>query len=373
MKRPALEKSAAIIQQSNGDFLWHDNIPVGMALVTETNRFLRVNRALCQFLGYSRKELLRKTVQDITHPDDLTATVKKIRQLQSGGLPYSRFEKRYIHKNGKVVWGEVNSTLIDDGSPNPKCRFTQVVDITKRKNFEEALAKLNEDLERKIIDRTAQLRHLTDELIRAEHRERRRIADILHENLQQQLCGMKFRACQLKAECAEPATINLADKLIIELDQAINLTRTLSSNLYPQVLSLRKIKGFIEWLADDTMKTLGLAVNTRVDARLKLASHELRIFVFDAIRELLLNVSKHSKVHTANVRVCLMANKLFRIQVKDAGVGYVPKHNHGANRHIGLFRIQERAQSLGGHFEVVSNPGKGTCATLILPYGKHEP
>jgi len=120
------------------------------------------------------------------------------------------------------------------------------------------------------------------------------------------------------------------------------------------------------------MNTLGLAVSTRVDERFKLASHEFRIFVFDAIRELLLNVSKHSKVHTANIRVSVMAKGLIRIQVKDAGAGYVPKHNHGANRHIGLFRIQERAQSLGGHLAVVSKPGKGTCATLILPYGKHE-
>jgi PAS domain S-box-containing protein len=134
-----------MIQHLSGEILWRDNNPIGLVIVsTKNNAFLRVNLALCQFLGYSKKELLGKTLREVTHPDDWPATVEKIRQLKSSGQPYSRFEKRYLHKNGKILWGEVNSSLIDDGSPHPKYRITQVVDITKRKEMEDELRLSNE-------------------------------------------------------------------------------------------------------------------------------------------------------------------------------------------------------------------------------------
>jgi PAS domain S-box-containing protein len=494
MPRSDFQESRKVAQHLRGEHLWSDNIPIGMAVLTEKNEILRVNRALCRFLGYSKRELLGKTARDITHPDEWKNSATMVRKLYASGQPYSRFEKRFLHKSGKTLWGEVNSSLIDDKSRKPNYRITQIVDITERKEaeaalrlshdrfrvalsgsptvvfsqdrrlrytwaynpspcfkigdiigkrdidlyesrdakqfmrikkevmrtgasrrdevvthfpngemthdmiseplrdeqgkivgvicaaiditqrkrLESALQKANEELEKKVKDRTHQLKKLTEELIRAEHMERRRIADILHEQLQQHLCGMKFRAHHLKEGSAVSATICLADKLINELDQAIHLTRTLSSNLYPQVLSCLDIKGCIEWLAVDAMNRLGLDVKTRIDVRFSLASHELQMFVFDAIRELLLNVTKHSKVNTANMRVSLMAKRLMRIQIQDTGIGFDPKQNLKEN-HIGLFRIQERAESLGGRLEVISHPGKGTCATLILPHRKHHP
>ena len=93
----------------------------------------------------------------------------------------------------------------------------------------------------------------------------------------------------------------------------------------------------------------------------------MKKFVFDAIREWLMNVVTHATVKTADVRVSPMAKGLVRIQVKDAGVGFDTKQDKEATSHFGLFRIQERAESFGGRFEVVSLPNKGTCATLILP------
>ncbi len=155
-----------------------------------------------------------------------------------------------------------------------------------------------------------------------------------------------------------------------DLDHAIHLTRSLSSNLYPQVLSLPKVQGFIEWIAADAMNSYGLDVKIRVDSRLELASQELRMFIFDSIRELLLNASKHSKTNKAKVQVGLVANGSIKIQVKDSGVGSIRKNKQGTNCHNGLFRIQERADSLGGGFEMIHQPGKGTCAILILPCGK---
>ena len=81
------------------------------------------------------------------------------------------------------------------------------------------------------------------------------------------------------------------------------------------------------------------------------------------------HANKHSKTKTATVQVSLIANGLISIQVNDSGAGCLQKINQGTKGHNGLFRIQERADSLGGSFKITREPGKGTCAALILPCG----
>ena len=261
---------------------------------------------------------------------------------------------------------------------NPKGQVEAVLvisrNMTERKQLEESLAKANErlkdanrDLEQKVKDRTDRLRRLTAELLMAEHQERRRIAHVLHENLQQHLCGMKFRASHLKEGSSESATIGLADRLINEMDQAILLTRRLTTDLHPPVLSQLGVREAIKWLATDVMDKLSLEVSVKASKRFSLSSDEAGLFVFEAVREMLLNVAKHAKVKTAEVRLSSTGKGWVTIQVRDKGAGFDPNQQKPANNHFGLFSIQERAESSGGRFEVTSQPGKGTCATLILP------
>lgn len=101
MKRPDLEKSPPLSRQVNSDYLWNDNIPIGMAILSEKSGFVRVNRALCRFLGYSKKELIGKTVRDITHPDEWANTATKIRKLHSGGQPHKGTCATLILPRGK--------------------------------------------------------------------------------------------------------------------------------------------------------------------------------------------------------------------------------------------------------------------------------
>jgi len=466
-----------------------DRSPIGMAVTSADNVFVGVNSAFSRFLGYSKQELLSQTVRDVTHPDDWKESSRRIRRMQSGGPFIRRFEKRYLHKSGKTLWGDVSVSIISGERGTPRYSIAQVVDITERKQaeealrlsnerfrvalaasptmvfsqdrelrytwihnpspcfkiedvlgkretdlvnthdarklmriksevmktgvghrdeitinlpigetvfdttieplrdargkvvgvicaatditghkrMEEALAKANDELEQRVKLRTDRLRKMTEELTRAEHRERRRIADILHEHLQQHLCAMKFQASELKERSSEPATLDLANRLVKGLDQAIHETRTLSADLHPQVLTHLGLKAGIEWLATDVMKKLGLAVEASIDKRFRTASDEMQMFVFDAVRELLLNVVKHAKVKKTEVRLSSAAKEFVRIQVRDAGVGFDTRQNKEPNTHFGLFRIQERAESLGGRCEVISQPGKGTCVSIILP------
>jgi two-component system sensor histidine kinase UhpB len=137
---------------------------VGAAVVSPNGAFLRVNRALFEFLGYSEQELLRKTVFSITHPDDQAETSKVIHQEAHTVLDPHRLEKRYLHKSGRVLWGELNATLLCDAEGKPSYFIAQVLDVGRRKQAEQALQKARDELERRVEERTAALQNANEEL-----------------------------------------------------------------------------------------------------------------------------------------------------------------------------------------------------------------
>jgi PAS domain S-box-containing protein len=130
---------------------------VGAVVVSPHGEFLQVNRAWCEFLGYSEQELVGRTVLSVTHPDDRAISSKAIHQAAHSGPRIQRLEKRYLPKSGRVVWGEVSSNLIRDAEGKPDYFITQVMDITKRKRAEEALKKAHDELEERVKERTSEL------------------------------------------------------------------------------------------------------------------------------------------------------------------------------------------------------------------------
>ncbi len=112
--------------------------PSAMALVAPDGRYLLVNKALCEFLGYSEEELLATDIVSVTHPDDRPGTIKRLNTLRER-LDPERVEKRYLHKNGGVRWGDLSKSLIRDDDGNPLFIVSQIVDITGRKRMEQEL------------------------------------------------------------------------------------------------------------------------------------------------------------------------------------------------------------------------------------------
>jgi diguanylate cyclase (GGDEF)-like protein/PAS domain S-box-containing protein len=106
---------------------------IGMALIGIDGRWLKVNESLCQILGYSEQELTGMTFHQITHPADLDVCVNLVGQLVAGEIEHMRAEKRYIHKNGKIVWIMLSGTLVRDAQGHPIHFVAQMVDITERK------------------------------------------------------------------------------------------------------------------------------------------------------------------------------------------------------------------------------------------------
>jgi len=114
---------------------------VGMTQVSSEGRYLRVNRKLCQMLGYSEQELLQLTLHQVTHPDDREASAAKLRSSFYGEPEEYYIEKRYIRKDGAIIWVLINWTVVRDASGNPKRTVANIQDITVRKLTEEALRK----------------------------------------------------------------------------------------------------------------------------------------------------------------------------------------------------------------------------------------
>jgi PAS domain S-box-containing protein len=111
----------------------------GMVLVAPDLRFLKANDVFCRMVGYAEEELLGKTFQEVTHPDDRAVGGAFVQQVLAGKREAFQLEKRYLHRNGRVVWGLVSSSLLRDPAGRPMYFVTQIQDITQRKLAEEEL------------------------------------------------------------------------------------------------------------------------------------------------------------------------------------------------------------------------------------------
>ncbi len=337
----------------------------GYVAVAMGGHILECNQAYLDMLGYTADEIRERTYVELTparwHKYEADVIARQV--LVRG---YSDvYEKEYIRKDGTVIPIELRTHLIRDSNGNPEGMWGFVRDITERKRAAEALHKAHDELEHKVRERTARLRELTLALTRTEQRERRRIAHVLHEDLQQLLVAAKFRVGELVEGARDGALHRLADSAQQALDRALQISRSLTTDLRPPVLYELGLVAALDWLAHDMRDRFGLTVVVRAAKIITPASDDIRIMAFESVRELLLNVVKHAGVKTAEVRVAPLGAGQLRIEVADKGVGFDPAQ--ATSRTFGLFNLRERAEGVGGTFTVTSKPRRGTCVALVLP------
>src|SRR5215469_13608482 len=127
---------------------------VGAAQVSPEGRYVRVNQKYCQMLGYSEQELLQRTVLDVTHPDDREASAVELKSSFTGGEPEYSIEKRYVRKDGGIVWALVKWRVLRDENGKPIHTVANAEDITARRHAEDALRAREAQL-RAIIDNSS--------------------------------------------------------------------------------------------------------------------------------------------------------------------------------------------------------------------------
>ena len=263
-------------------------------------------------------------------------------------------------------------------------RSVQVALRSRRRQYQvrdlvTQLANLNETLERRVAKRTAEaveqarkLRLLSAELSLAEEAERRRIAEMLHEDLQQLLVAARM---QLAALCRTPDAAErepIAREIADVLERSFKLTRSLSVELAPPVLYEHGLAAALEWLAAETRKNYNIEVTVEADSLANPKAADVRIFLFRAVRELLLNSAKHAGGSAVHITMEYRRPDKVRIIVADDGPGFDPNSlddKRTGSQTVGLLNIRERVSGFGGKFHINSGPKRGTQITLSLPRG----
>jgi PAS domain S-box-containing protein len=217
------------------------------------------------------------------------------------------------------------------------------------------------------------IRTLASQLTVAEQEERHRISQILHDDLQQSLFAIKTQLTMLM----EDSELKASPSMKAELKQvqrwvsdAIGITRSLSIDLSPVVLQSEGLDEAIQWLSSQMKAQHGLDVHVDAQATLHQFDHQMRLMLFQTVRELLFNIVKHAGASEATITLEQIDGRA-RITVSDTGKGFDvvavmsnPKLAHG------LLIIQDRLNLMGCNIEMNSAPGQGTRVVIEAPLGE---
>jgi PAS domain S-box-containing protein len=350
------------------------NNPAAIALTRlDDGLFLEVNDTWAAMTGYRRDEAIGHSARQMNiwpSQEDAASFVKEL--LQNGSL--RGHEQAFHKKSGEIYVAQLSAQILP--IQGETLILSTLVDITDRKRAEEKIKQLNADLETRVVERTAeaerraeQLRALATEVIRAEERERRRLAQVLHDGLQQLLVAAKMRVGLARTgakgqEQIEKALNEVTDLLM----QSIESSRSLTAELSPPALYDAGLPEALGWLARWMEEKHGLEVDVRTDGNTDTSSLESRVLLFQGARELLFNVAKHAGVERVSMAL-LRAGPNIRLEIVDSGQGFDPAERRpGAySGGFGLFSLRERLEPLGGHMFVDSTPGVGTCVALEIP------
>jgi signal transduction histidine kinase len=213
------------------------------------------------------------------------------------------------------------------------------------------------------------LQSLASDLLFTEERERRQFAIDLHDSIGQALAMAKLKLDMLQSQVAPTKLTKELDGVRQFVGQAIQQARSLTFESSPPVLYEVGLEAALEDLVERVEERHGLRINFTDDRRSKRLSEDLRIYLFRAGRELLVNIVKHAKAKSARVAVSRGDDQI-RLEVEDDGVGLkasdLDSHVSKGGK-FGLFSIKERLQHLGGRFEIVSELGGGTKVILLAP------
>lgn len=348
-------------------------------LVHVHGRYVYANMAAVQLLhSQDAQPLLGCSPFDILHPTHHDQVRDNIRRIEQGEVLSGEYRWRRL--DGSEVEVEVAAgPIVWDDQP-----AVQVVarDITERKQNERALRELNERLEERVEERTRQVRELAGRLAMVEHEERARIAQVLHDDLQQQLYSMKIQLGFLSDYTTDEAMLQELEKMAATVDTAAKTARGLSVELSPPILAGEGLAEAFRWLSRQMREQYQLTVHVKAQGSFIMPDLDRRVLLFQAVRELLFNVLKHAGVREATIRMHAVQEPqqgtVYRIEISDRGAGFDPEvalRSGATDGGWGLLYLRERLRLIEGHLEITSQPGEGTTVIIIAPllmYGRQE-
>ena len=369
----------------------YHHIPIGIAVVDRHYTYIRINDYLAQIQGLSVEEHIGQNafelfpmLEEKAKPliDQVIATGEPIHDIVfstpavgleiDGDNPEFHWNASYIPmKDDEGETQFVLAVIRDVTAP-----FKAEAELLKSR---EAVEELNMELEKRVEERTEQVRTLSAALSMAERSERRRLSFILHDDLQQILFGMEMKMQIARHKLQEAVDQKMLSEEIrgeisdhIEeisplLTSAIDVTRKLSVELNPPIEHEASVAGTLKWVAQHKKTRYDLDVILDVPEDLWLSRANLRLLMVQLLRELIFNIAKHAETKTAWVTARSVDHSI-ELTVTDKGKGFdLAAARSKDERGLGLFSIEERVRLIGGTFEVDTAPGKGTTVRFTLP------
>jgi PAS domain S-box-containing protein len=364
-----------------------------------TGRLLRVNDRYCEITGYSREEMLAKTMGDLTDPEDREADREKFMHMVRCESPEYTKEKRYTRKDGRVIWVHAAARVIRDENDSPVRTVGILMDITQRKQAEEALREAHDQLENRVRERTAELeqanqelraeiayrkqaqdalqesegrcRYLSTQLLMVQEEERRRVALDVHDSLGSRLAGLKIRLATMRDMPEEAEVMPVAsmlDKILPFVEESIMEVRRIQNALRPPLLDDLGLKATLRWLSREFRESMPqIAVETTIEVEEEEIPDSLKIVMFRICQEALNNTAKHSAADLVRISLGRVRDKL-ELVVRDNGRGFDlggVSGKRGEKGGLGLSSMRERTQLSGGDFSVETGDGSGTTVRAV--------
>jgi PAS domain S-box-containing protein len=364
------------------------------------NRYVIANNKTLYAFGLPREQVIGKS------DDEIMSDKKEARQnIQDDKIVFKtgkirEITKRMTSADGREYWFQAIKVPRFDNKGNVIGLVGIARDITNHKHTEQELQKVRGQLEIRVEHRTAdfarankelrneirerkkaeqkllvyqqQLRSLASELSLAEERLRRRIATNVHDHIGQTLAISKIKLESLAESTDSPELRKSLDEIRTLIAETIKSSRSLTFELSPPVLYELGFEAVVEWLVRQARQQHSFSIESADDGQAKPLDSNVRVLLFQAVRELLINVAKHAQARNVTVSTRRVNNQI-RISVKDDGIGFKISEVNSRDYKtggFGLFSIKERLGYIGGHLDVESRPGRGTTVTLAAPINR---
>ncbi|HEX8551199.1 MAG TPA: ATP-binding protein [Abditibacteriaceae bacterium] len=364
---------------------------IGMALVAPDGHWLRVNEGFCRLVGYSEKEMMSGCFQDITHPDDLGEDLANVQSLLDGKASSYQMQKRYFHRDGHVVWCQLDVTLVRAKDGTPLHFISQVQDLTARHAAEEQMQAARAEAERQ-RELANEQREIAEQANAAKSEFLSRMSHELRTPLNAILGFSQLLEMSEIAERNQESAqqISKAGRHLLGLiNEVLDISRiesgSMSLSLEP--VSLAEVAMEVLDLVRPLAASRGLSINDESVRGGSIYVHADRQRLRQALLNLVSNAVKYN-VENGFVELTFSEEKegRARIQVRDGGPGiapedavraFIPFERLGAEQSeiegsgIGLPLSRRLVEAMGGELNFTSTPGEGCTFWIELQRTAH--